>query len=266
MYAQNSLNSSWESDSASQSLRALPQSIGKTSLSQTAGIQPLGESSHTVIGLTPSCAAGKPLQSDNTQFDPDKYLVGRILSAYALAKKRDCAVCLKHAGGSFTLFPGDRKILVWMPEEYMCSLAASPMDDDSLLVTELKIGAHSGLDPLDPQHDLDVLLWKLSLLACRGRFPVGTDPHAPVVLKSWPEPARLREIPYAARMADMWHRSPHSLVATANVLDIPQRYVFSFYSAAYLMGLADTVPCKSSRGHGRPMIGRGSSSGNQRLV
>jgi hypothetical protein len=227
MYAINTQYDSFKTDNAHQPLHVRPEKSGRT-----------------VVSLVSDRDTGGQQRPEEAQFNPEKYLVDRVLSAYQLAKEKNRAVCLKHDFGSITLFPGDHRVLVWMPEQYLSSLAASPVDDESLSVSELTMGPSSGLNPLDPQYDLDALLWKLTLIASRGRFPAGTDLHAPVVLKSWPDLSRLQSVPYASRIADMWHRNPRSLLATANVLDIPPRYVFSFYSAAHMMGLADTVQRK----------------------
>jgi len=236
-----------ETECSDEQPRMPPQPISRISTSRNSGMWLNEQWGHALTGLERDLDAAAPQQPDSVQYDPKKYLVGRVLDAYQTAKKKNCAVCLKHERGSFTLFPGDHRVLVWMPEQYLSSLAAAPMDDESLSVSELTIGSNSGLNPLDPQHDLDALLWKLALIACRGRYPVGTDPEAPIVLKSWPDLTRLRAVPHAARMAEMWHRNPHSLLATAKVLDIPQKHVFAFYSATHLMGLAATLPGKGRR-------------------
>ena len=54
----------------------------------------------------------------------------------------------------------------------------------------------------------------------------------------WPNFTRLIVTPYALKISALWIAQPHSLLTTAQVLNIPQRYVFAFYSAAHALKLA----------------------------
>jgi len=200
--------------------------------------------SHTFIGSAPDIDPGNPLQLRSAQYDPTNFLVYRVSQAIRLAEEKGQAVSLKQDRGSITLFPGDRRALVWMQERHLRSLAALPVDDGKLTASILDIGPDSALAKSDPQSGLDALLWRLTLIACRGRFPVGTDPHAPVVLKHWPNLTRLQSFPHAVRIANLWAHESVSLLETAKILDIPQRYVFTFYSAANMTGLAAAVTRK----------------------
>lgn len=96
-----------------------------------------------------------------------------------------------------------------------------------------------------PKTPVENFLWLAALAAARGRVPVGTDLHAPVGLKHWPNFTRLEPIPHAMRIAALWLEQPTGLLETAARLHIPQRYVFAFYSAAHAIGLV-TVDKTSS--------------------
>jgi hypothetical protein len=92
---------------------------------------------------------------------------------------------------------------------------------------------------LYPQ-DLDGFLWLIALWTARGRLAKGTDLNKPVILRNWPNFTRLVETPYALKIAAFWISNPHSLLETAQILDIPQRYVFAFFNAAHAIRLAST--------------------------
>ena len=92
---------------------------------------------------------------------------------------------------------------------------------------------------LIPQ-DLDGFLWLIALWTARGRLPKGTDLNKPVKLRNWPNFTRLIETPYALKIAAFWIYNPHSLLETARILEIPQRYVFAFFNAARAIRLAST--------------------------
>lgn len=88
--------------------------------------------------------------------------------------------------------------------------------------------------------DLDGFLWLIALWTARGRLPKGTDLNKPVVLRNWPNFTRLIETPYALKIAAFWIFNSHSLLETARILDIPQRYVFAFFNATHAIRLAST--------------------------
>ncbi len=85
---------------------------------------------------------------------------------------------------------------------------------------------------------LDKFLWRIALWTARGRVPKGTDLYKKVVLLHWPNLTRLIVTPYALKISALWMEQPASLVETAKILEIPQRYVFAFFSAASALKLA----------------------------
>ncbi len=78
----------------------------------------------------------------------------------------------------------------------------------------------------------DATLWKLGMTTAKGRLPAGTDVNKVFFLKSWPNMTRFQRSPYSLRIAALWATRGASLLETARILEIPQRYVFAFYNAA----------------------------------
>ena len=128
-----------------------------------------------------------------------------------------------------------------MRDQHLRSLASVPIGKEDVSLSVLK--SELPLETLSQgsRRDLNVLIWNLTLIACRGRIPLGTDPMAPVTLHHWPNLTRLQLFPHAFRIAALWMRKPSSLRDTAETLNIPQRYVFAFYSATKALGLAGTI-------------------------
>ncbi|RKZ38255.1 MAG: hypothetical protein DRQ49_00515 [Gammaproteobacteria bacterium] len=85
---------------------------------------------------------------------------------------------------------------------------------------------------------LDNFLWQIALWTARGRVPKGTDLHKPILLLYWPNFTRLIVTPYALKISALWMENPCSLLETSQILAIPQRYVFTFFSAASTLKLA----------------------------
>jgi hypothetical protein len=89
-------------------------------------------------------------------------------------------------------------------------------------------------------------LWKTSIWASRGRIPSGTSLETPVSLRFWPNLTRLLLFPHAIRIAAVWCQRPMSLIDTAIYLGIPQRYVFSFFSATQAIGASYNLKSSST--------------------
>lgn len=84
---------------------------------------------------------------------------------------------------------------------------------------------------------IESFLWNIALWTSRGYLPVETDLSTPAYLSQWPNFTRLHVFPEAMRIAALLVQKPTRLGEVAKQLDIPQRYVFSFFSAASVLGI-----------------------------
>jgi hypothetical protein len=74
--------------------------------------------------------------------------------------------------------------------------------------------------------------------------PKGTMLDRPVRLKHWPNFTRILLFPEAMRIAALLSEHTYSLTKTAQLLKIDERCVYSFYSAAYALGLVSMAYTK----------------------
>ena len=90
------------------------------------------------------------------------------------------------------------------------------------------------------KHVVDAIsfAWDTVILTSKGRLPENTSLIKPVILLVWPNFTKLRIFRHAIPITAVWSRQRISLVETAKLLDIPQRYVFSLYSAMNALGYA----------------------------
>lgn len=177
-------------------------------------------------------------------YNPDDYLLGRILSALEDSADKQCAIYVQC---------GAERRLILLPDQ---DLALTNLTDSQLRdfgVVSLKgkftIDVNSvrgagkkalpasetaGLRPMGINH----LIWHLALHTARGRVPEGTDVSRRLYLQYWPNFPRLPRTPHGMRIASLWVDNPRSLDDIAAKLDIEQTAVYSFYSAAAAIGLA----------------------------
>ena len=174
-----------------------------------------------------------PAQHEQIYYSPDRFLQGRFAAAWQRAKAAGRPMAVEGAWPRVVFFPTENIIQLSAPLRQYRPFA---------IVPELKGDQRETLfDPSIKANgdcmSYDAFLWILTLWAARGRLPYGTPLDQPIFLKWWPNFTRLDVSPSALAISALWTREPHSLAMTVDMLAIPQRWVFAFYSAAHAIGL-----------------------------
>ncbi len=193
--------------------------------------------SNTFIGSAPDIDPNNPKQVADAQYDPDDFFQSYLKRAFGIAEAENCDVRIGNQRGSLRIQARCRMASVEMSENLLRTLSVVPVMNGAVSISRLK-----DEEPLPDTAERtlltpDALLWKTALWASRGRVPVGTRLTDPVYLRQWPNMPRLYVFPHSLRIAALLIKEPYSLVDVARVLDIPQRNVFAFYSAAFAIGL-----------------------------
>lgn len=217
----------------------------------------------TFVGTAPDIDPADPDLSGKIYYNPDHYLQGHLQQALNLAVKYNRNVTIGGPWPTLELLIEDHQMRVAAEERRLRSHCTLP---DATL--ELSLHQFSGQGALDEKalsYSLPTLFWKVALWASRGRLPEGTSLTQPIYLRRWPNFTRLVITPYALAIAALWAEQPRSLLDTARHLNIPQRYVFAFYSAAKSLQLvgetrraADTLiqPPEIAASRQRGLLGR----------
>ncbi len=191
---------------------------------------------HAYVGSAPDIDPSMPNQVDKAYYDPDRYLQGIVMRAREMARAQHCSVQIRGAWPALTLSADAMLVQVLGTDNRLRPYSVQP---------DVAVGA--SLDYIDapPMQtgqpgvvSLDAFLWKLALLAARGRLPRNTPLDMPIFLRNWPNFTRLTVTPGALNIAALWAARPHTPLSTAQLLGLPQRHVFAFYSAAHALDLA----------------------------
>ncbi|MCE1184427.1 MAG: hypothetical protein LWW92_02305 [Rhodocyclales bacterium] len=169
-------------------------------------------------------------------YEPANFLQGTISRARSHAQEIGRPVKINDGLGTVLyLSPGDNHAHQVCSNNSLRALAQLPTQPS---VQMGQIDHHELASMEDfPTRPLISLEWDAALWASRGRLPLGTDLDAPVRLNAWPDLTRLVIPPEAMRIAGLWSRQRLSLRQTLEQLQIPQRYVFAFYSACHALNL-----------------------------
>ena len=106
-------------------------------------------------------------------------------------------------------------------------LHKTPLTENSINIHQVENLPHN----IAKKIEKDRFIWESCLQSSRGRLPHETCIITPVVLKKWPNYSKLALFRHVIQISALWSRKPMSLYETARHLAIPQRYVFTLYSA-----------------------------------
>jgi hypothetical protein len=190
----------------------------------------------TFVGTAPDIDPENPDLRDKIFYNPDRYLQGHLQEALNLAVKYNRNVTVGGPWPRLELHIEERRMRVAAEERRLRSHCTLP--DATLALSLDQFDGPGELDQDALSYSLPTLFWKVALWASRGRLPEGTSLTQPIYLRRWPNFTRLEVTPYALAIAALWAEQPRSLLDTARHLNIPQRYVFAFYSAAKSLQLA----------------------------
>ncbi len=198
------------------------------------------------VGSMPDVDLNDPEARAQIQYQPELFLQGLVARAVSHAREIAQPVRIDDAEGpALYLDPRNGRAYSARSANALRALAQLPARGT------LRMAALAPRTPSVPAglpaRPLEEFEWELALWASRGRLPAGTDVDALVRLRSWPNLNRLTLPPEATRIAGVWSRGPLSLRETVRKLDIPQRYVFAFYSACAALGYVETPARQTPR-------------------
>jgi hypothetical protein len=199
-------------------------------------------------------------------FTPENYLLIHVQEAVKLVQDSRQMVQLKLSFSDYALFLPDTDLVY-------CNLDARSDEFAALCHNPVQTGQFAlhipgGAELLQLEQqvnddagrllDLEAFLWVSSLLTARGCLARGVDINRKVALKHWPNMTRLEQFPHIMRIAALWNQRPGTVFDIAKALNVPQRYVFSFYTAANALNLFELDQTKlKSREKEKPKESRG---------
>lgn len=194
------------------------------------------------VGSSPDINIHDADQVAKARYSVDLYLQGYLRKACAEAEKTGQPIKVSGIWRTIVVDPASRTITSELSEAQLRSLCILPTKEHEVHIEPCQRDTGFGANaPSGRRHEeaLDAFLWRVALWTSRGRVPEETDLNEQVFLKHWPNLTRLVLPPHALRIAALWVKRPYGLARTAELLGVPQRFVFAFCTAAWSLGLAD---------------------------
>jgi len=142
------------------------------------------------------------------------------------------------------IFSESNQIYIEMSDQQLKSICSVSLDSSAIAKSDIKL--ESLMAPKAALHckkhknyqRLDTFMWKIALWTSRGRLPRGIPLDSALYLLGWPNLTRLVLTPEALRITACWVRYPRTVINLTEVLKVHQRYLFSFITASYVLGMS----------------------------
>ncbi|WP_456404069.1 hypothetical protein [Thiolapillus sp.] len=191
--------------------------------------------SHAFVGTTEDVDLDDPSASTEIFYDPGQFLAHHLLELIKLAAKGRKYIRTGCCDVAFYIDPKQHCIRTLVKEKNLRTFGALPIDHNTL-----KYHKESNLPPEIESHGFcfsyDDFLWRMVLASSRGRLPKDTDLDQEFILQGHPNLSKPLLFTHAVQISAAWSASPRSIKDVIRQLNIPQRYVFAFFTATYLMG------------------------------
>lgn len=192
-----------------------------------------------------------PSSDLSTLHAEDSFFLSSLKDAVRLARQCQQGVLLNFPQSRIYVLPEIHRVFCGIPthspefESFIKECNASDGGKMHILSTQ---EIHE-LNDMIAQHtealyDLESFVWSSSLLSAQGLLSRELSPSKAVGLKHWPSLTRLEHFPHVLPIAALWSAESQSAFDIARSLNVPQRYVFSFYNAASALGLIEQDPEK----------------------
>ena len=178
-------------------------------------------------------------------YNPGSYLQGYLKEAFKLAQlsKKNVlvqgsllSIIVMYETKQVFLKPGSESSLA-VSERSLFALSSIPITRENIKILMLSDSSDEICKEDGLLFDYDPFMWKLATRASQGRIPEGTDLNRHMYLGKMPNIPKPKLSANALKIASLWAEEPCTLSMTAQTLDIPQREVFIFLSAAWALDL-----------------------------
>ncbi len=179
-----------------------------------------------------------PLQ---TFFNVTDYLGHYVAEAKSIALEAMRPVVLTVDNDYMLIHPKDQSVYTSLPETSLYAISLMPLRDaPEIDILETSQAQAEYVQKYDVVYysNLDYLIAVLALWSSRGRLPEGTSVDEPYQLMQ-PEHKIFTQLklPEINRVKEAWADAPATLKELVGQLLLPQRYIFSFYVVAAILGL-----------------------------
>lgn len=192
------------------------------------------------VGNNPDIDMKRPHDLQKIMYFPEHKFQGAVQKGWSMAVEQQATVEVIFLGRTVFFDGVNHTVVTTMSDGILRPLCLmEPIEEPILQIIDGSSANILQQSTMVYTCNTESFIWKIALWSSRGRIPHDTDINKPVYLSEWPNMTRLQLIPHSLRISASLKKRPRFLGDLANELHIPQRYVFSFYSATLALGITD---------------------------
>jgi hypothetical protein len=184
-------------------------------------------------------------------YTPENYLITSLQDALRLALQSRQMVQIDYQSATFYFMPEVTQAYssIAIDSDEFEALCKSPVKKTDVVIhimstKEVELARGTLSVKTKNIFDLEGFMWTAMLLTASGKLHRNVDIRRRIMLKQWPNLPRIETFPHVVRISALWASDAFNMLEIAHNLQIPQRYVFSFYNAACILGLMEHDPEK----------------------
>jgi hypothetical protein len=178
----------------------------------------------------------------NAFFDPKRFFLGFVQSAYKVARAEGKALQLQSMWKPLIIYPGRQQVWLDADEKHLRVMAGIEQNktlNSYVSLIPFDVNTDKNHKEEDKFQDMDAFLWKLTIWTSKGRLPIGLNIQHPVFLKQWPNFTRLMITPDSMRISALLAQGPRTPLAIIQDLGIRPEFAFAFIAACHAIGILD---------------------------
>jgi len=193
------------------------------------------------VGLTPDINFDNEAELKKVQLNPQSYFFHYLKEAFALSKAHVKTASVKTVYGIFYVDAQQKIIYHDKTAEEIINIHKIPFyKETQVAIPKFKRSEFNALQDLY-KFDYEPFVWLSSINASKGKIPINVNYNAPIKLVAWPDLTKLVVFKHSIRIIALWSRGVYSLKQTGRLLNIPQRYPLTIYTAMHALGLITEV-------------------------
>jgi hypothetical protein len=227
---------------------AQPQHITQAAVQNQTEVETTESRIFNLCGDKPDIEANSDLKEFYTE---DSFFLSSLKDAIRLARQCQQGVLLNFPQARIYVLPEIHRVFCGIniyEDEFLNLIKSCTVSEGGKMHILSTREIHELNDMISQQasalYDMEAFIWTSTLLSAQGGLPRTLDPKKAVGLKHWPSLTRLENFPHAMPIAAQWSAASMNAFDVAKSLNIPQRYVFSFYNATNSLGLIEQDPEK----------------------
>ena len=193
--------------------------------------------------------------SKDTHFKLTNTLLPYLKDTIDFSKRSNYWMEMSYKYLSITIDPENKRIYssISLEDKNFVYLCVKDIDEDQVELEEVD---EQGIiqfkqENIKKKHftySFEAFLWTTSLIVSHGRLPDNVSPDKRISINNWLSLKEVEKFPHIMQIAAVFNQHTASLNEVATWMNLPKRYVYSFYNGVAALDMIEQDADKSNKG------------------